>query len=299
MDSADIEKQGLQPLQPELVQIENITTVSELLRITAKLQRKGIGAMMNGSVDQDEKSSDQMAIHIWQGGLGMPNREYYFNTDEKTVSVRKAYRLYLYQSFRSLGKDSLAASKAANDVFQLEIRLARVSRKLQDLRDPNANYYKMNVALVQKNYFNIRWADFLKEWGIPVVDSVIVGQPEFLAELNKEIKTTPLPVWKNYLSFQLLNGSAAYLNQAVFNDKFNYTRSLSGVSIPKPRWKRVLDAEEGAMGEALGQLFVKGYFPEKSKRRYIDMVEAIRDAYKNRIMHLSWMSDSTKKTGFV
>ncbi len=295
MDSASIERQGLAPLMPNLLQIRKIYNLQTLLREAAELHKMGIGAVFGDGVSQDEKKSDQMAYHLQQGGLGMPDRDYYFNTDEKTVHVRAAYRLYLYKSFRTLGQDSAGAVAAANGVYQLESRLAKASRKLEDLRDPDSNYNKMNLALIQKKYYKIGWNDYLMSSGLPLIDSAIVGQPEFFLALNQELSHTPLKDWKNYLDFHLLSGSAAYMYMAVFNDRFEYRRSISGVEVPQPRWKRVLNAEENAIGEALGQLFVKEYFPEKSKERYSNMVEAIRDAYKERIMHLTWMSDSTKQ----
>jgi putative endopeptidase len=299
MDTSAIEKQGLQPLQAELAKIDQIKNVKDLLAETALLQRKGIGVLMKENVDQDEKKSDEMTFHIAQGGLGMPDRDYYFNTDEKTVKVRQAFQLYLFQSFRTLGKDTAEAIRDADGVFQLEARLAKASRKLAALRDPDSNYTKMSVATMQKRYSGVDWKEYFKNSGIANIDSTVVGQPEFLLALNHELTATNLGDWKNYLSFHLLSSSAPYMDTAIFNQRFNYGRTLSGVKIPKVRWKRVLDAEERAMGEAVGQIFVKEYFPEKSKQRYNDMVEAIRDAYKERILHLTWMSDSTKQKALL
>ena len=299
MDSAGIDKQGLTPLKPDLDTIQHVASLEEFLSVFARLQKKGVSGLMGGGIYQDEKKSDQMALHLSQGGLGMPDRDYYFNTDEKSVSVRKAYQLYLYKSFRSLGKDSIGAVAAANAVYALETALAKASRKIEALRDPNANYHKMNLAQLQKLYYKIGWKDFLLNSSIPVIDSVIVGQPEFFVALNQELTKTPLETWKNYLAFHLLSSSASYMSQDLFTDRFNYRKSITGVLSPKLRWKRVLDAEENAIGEALGQLFVHEYFPEKSKKRYNEIVEAIRDAYKERIMRLSWMSDSTKQKALL
>ncbi len=299
MDSAGIEKQGLQPLQPDLIKIEKITSLEDFLRVTAELGKIGVDALMGGGIYQDEKKSDQMALHISQGGLGMPDRDYYFNMDQKSITVRKAYQTYLFRSFRTLGKDSAAAVAAASKVYDLESRLAKASRKIEALRDPNTNYHMMGLPRMQKLYFKINWKEFLKNSGITQVDSVIVGQPEFLVALNQELTRTPIETWKDYLAFHFLNNFASYLNQSVFTDRFDYRRSLSGVQTPKPRWKRVLDAEENAIGEALGQLFVQEYFPEKSKQRYNDIVEAIRTAYKERIMRLSWMSDTTREKALL
>ncbi|HEY4154557.1 MAG TPA: M13 family metallopeptidase, partial [Puia sp.] len=295
MDSAGIEKQGLTPLEPDLIRIGKIASVRDLIQVAADLHRKGVQVLLADEISQDEKYSDQMAYHLGQGGLGMPDRDYYFNTDEKTVQVRKSYRHYLFNAFRTLGKDSSEAMKAAEGVYQLETRLAKASRKIAALRDPDSNYHKMGIGPLQKLCFRIDWKDYLKNTGIASIDSLIVGQPEFLEALNRELFQTPLEVWKNYLAFHLLNHSAYYLDTQIYMDRFNYTRAITGVEIPRPRWKRVLDAEQDAIGEALGQLFVKEYFPEKARQRYRDLVESIRNAYKERIRKLTWMSDSTRQ----
>jgi putative endopeptidase len=295
MDSAGIDQQGLQPLQPDLDTIKAIRNTADLLRVTAFLHQKNINSLFADEVGQDDKYSDQMAYQLGQGGLGMPNRDYYFNTDPKSTHVREVYRHYLFSTFRQLGKDSLSAQKEANAVFQLESRLAQASRKLAALRDPNENYHKMTSAALQQLTPNISWKDWFKNSGITPVDSVIVGQPEFYAALNSELSKTPVADWKSYLQAHLVQSAAPFLDRQTFANYFTYRQSLTGVAVPKPRWKRVLDAEERAMGEALGQLFVKEYFPEKSKQRYSDMVEAIRTAYKERIQKLTWMSDSTKQ----
>jgi putative endopeptidase len=299
MDSADIDKQGLNPLQPDFSAIDKIATIPDLLKEAAILQNKGINVLLGEDISQDEKNSDKNVFHIYQGGLGMGNRDYYFNTNAKTLKVRAAYQLYQYKAFKSMGKDSMAATAAANSVYDLETKLAKASRKLQDLRDPDSNYHKMSVSSMQKLYFRIGWNDFFNSTGIKSLDTVVVGQPEFLAALNQELTKTPLDVWKNYLLFHLLMHSAVYLDSTNYYNIFSYYQTRSGVEKPKPRWKRVLDAEESAMGEALGQLFVKENFNEKTKQRYSDLVEAIRDAYKERIMKLSWMSDSTKQKALL
>jgi len=257
--------------------------------------KKGIGCLFGEYIAQDDKNSEVVAYQLFQGGLGMPNRDYYFNTDSKTTNVKQAYQKYLYKTFRQLGDDSATANKNEVAVFQLETNLARASRKLADLRDPYKNYNKMSEASLQKLSDNINWESYLKQIGINKLDSAIVGQPEFYTALNRELKSGSIGVWKNYLRFHLMMSSAPYLDTATYNNLFEYRKTLSGVSKQRPRWKRVLDAEEQVMGEALGQLFVKEYFNEKAKQRYNDLVEAIRDAYKDRIKNLSWMSDSTKQ----
>ncbi len=295
MDSDAVNKQGLQPLQNDLQSINKINSANDIIALAAAFHKKGVGVLFNDYVAQDDKNSELMVYQFMQGGIGLPNRDYYFNTDAKSVAARNAYQKYLFKTFGQLGNDSITATKNCAAVFALETKLAKASRKLADLRDPYKNYNKMNVAGLQKFSSNIDWNNYLKITGITKLDSVIVGQPEFYAALNNEIRSTNIDDWKNYFRFHLIRSSAAYLDSVTFNNAFEYRKTLTGAAKPRPRWKRVLDSEESAMGEALGQLFVKEYFNEKAKQRYNDLVEAIRDAYKDRIKNLSWMSDSTKQ----
>jgi putative endopeptidase len=295
MDTVAIEKQGLSPLREDLELIDKINSAPDIIHVAATFHKKGIGCLFGEYIAQDDKNSNIMAYQLYQGGIGMPNRDYYFNTDSRSVAVRNAYQKYLYKTFRELGNDSVAASKNAQSVFQLETTLAKSSRKLADLRDPYKNYNKMSIASLQNLSPNINWSSYLKELGINKLDSAIIGQPEFYSALNTELKSSGINDWKNYLRFHLVSSLASYLDTTTYNNLFEYRKTLSGASKPRPRWKRVLDAEENSVGEALGQLFVKEYFNEKAKQRYSDMVEAMRDAYKERIEKLTWMSDSTKK----
>ena len=300
MDSAAIEKAALQPVSGDLLQIDRIETIPEFLKLTAAFGSKGVDALFSPGVYQDEKNSEQMALHVWQGGLGMPDRDYYFNTDEKTNRVREAYRNYVYRSFRLLGQDSIVARKNARDVYDLEARLAKNSRKIEQLRDPGSNYHKMALPDMQQRFKIISWDSFLTQADFQrLPDSIIIGQPEFLAAVCTELTKTPVAIWKQYLSLHYLQSVARYLNDDVFMNWFNYRRQLSGAEKPKARWKRVLDAESIAMGEALGHLFVEEYFPEHSKQRYITMVESMRTAYAERIRKLTWMSDSTKQKALL
>jgi putative endopeptidase len=294
MDSAKLNKEGIQPLKPLLQKIDALNTNADITALAANFHNIGIGCIFTDYVAQDDKNSEAMAYQLMQGGLGMPNRDYYFNTDSKTVNVRNAYQQYLLETFIQLGNDSATARSNAASVFNLEHKLATSSRKLADLRDPYKNYHKISLADVKKLMPNFGWDEYLKISGIKTLDSVIVGQPEFYSALNNELKMTSLADWKNYLKIHLVLSEAAYLDDITYQHFFDYRKALSGTSKPRPRWKRTLDAEEHILGEALGQLFVKEYFPEKAKERYSNLVEAIRDAYKARIQHLDWMSDSTK-----
>jgi putative endopeptidase len=295
MDTLSIQKEGLAPLKEDLDLINKIGSVADIVHVAALFHRKGIGCLFTEYIAQDDKNSEEMAYQLYQGGLGMRNRDYYFNTDSKTVAVRNAYQKYLYKTFRELGDDSNASVKNAQSVFQLEAGLAKASRKLADLRDPYANYHKMSVSSLQKLSPKINWPVYLKEVGINKLDSTILGQPEFYSALNNELSTANINDWKNYLRLHLVLSSCPYLDSTTYNNYFEYSKSLTGASTPRSRWKRVLDVEENAIGEALGQLFVKEYFNEKAKQRYSELVEAMRNAFKERIEKLTWMSDSTKQ----
>lgn len=296
MDSAAAESAKLSPLQKDFDAINAISNADQLTEVISHLHRKGIGGMFSDYVAQDDKNSEAMAFMLHQGGLGMSNRDYYFNTDERTLKVKAAYKDYMLKTFRQL--DSNKAEANAEAVFTLETKLAKASRKLADLRDPYKNYNKMSWDELAKTCPSINWKNYAQITGASKVDSVIVGQPEFYTALGKEVSSTSLDTWKNYLKLRLIQGSAAYLDTTTYNNLFTYRKTITGASEPRPRWKRVLDAEEDAIGEALGQLFVKEYFNETAKKRYSDMVENVREAYRERIAKLSWMSDSTKQKAY-
>src|SRR6186997_1301193 len=184
-------------------------------------------------------------------------------------------------------------------IAYLQTKLAQASRKLADLRDPYANYNKKAIADLGKMSASIDWNNFLTTEGVKSIDSVIVGQPEFFKALETILKSTPINVWKSYVRFNLISDFAGSLPDRFGVTAFNFNKLFSGAKERRPRWKRVMQSEENAMGELLGQLYVKKYFNETAKKRYIDLVEAIRDALRERIKNLSWMSDSTKEKAYA
>lgn len=296
MDTVAIEKQGLSPLQAELTAIQNTTDLPSLLNQAAKMHAYGVGVFFGEGVSQDAKNSELMSYQLWQGGLGLPSRDYFFNTDERSVKIKMAYSPYVKTIFTLMGTESSVADKKAQAIVAFEEALAKNSRKLEALRDPYANYNKMSIAELNKLTSAINWQSIIATIGLKKVDTIIVGQPEFLVALNALLKSTDIQTLKDYMSFHLVNDYASYLSAAFANARFDfYGKVIRGTKAQRPRWKRVLDAEEGAMGEALGQLFAKEYFNETAKKRYEDMVENVRDAYKARIEKLTWMTDSTKQ----
>lgn len=297
LDSVGIEKLGVAALNEPLGRIEQIKDLSSLLDVTAYLNTIGVRTFISARVGQDDKNSSKMMLQLGQTGLGLPNRDYYFKSDARTVKIRNEYtNNYLPNMLRLSGLTAEQANMAAKSIFTIEKALADSSRKLEDLRDPYRNYNKITIAQFDKLTPNINWDVFFTKMGINRVDSVIIGQPEYFKAVNKALTTFSIADWKAYLRWKLLSGYAPYLNSAIDQENFRFTGTvLSGRKQQLPRWKRVLDTENGIMGELLGQLFVKEYFPVKAKMRYVALVEAIRQSYKEHIEKLDWMSPATKK----
>ncbi len=299
MDSATIEQQGTQYLHPYFEEINSIKDIPSFINIVADLDNMGVNTLFSYEVSQDDKKSDEMAFRLDQGGLGLPDRDYYFNKDSSTQNIRIAYVAHIAKILGFQGRDSLSAWKAAAHILHLETSLAKVSRKLADLRDPYANYHKIAIADLKKLSSFIGWELFLKDIGVTEIDSVIVGQPEFFKSLDGILKSTSINDWKNYLTYHLVSSFSNALPDKYGIESFHFEKLFSGAKLRKPRWKRVIQSEQGAMGELLGQLYVKKYFDSAAKQRYVKMAEAIRSAYKDRIEKLTWMSDSTKQKALI
>jgi putative endopeptidase len=299
MDSTKIEADGLKPVQSLLDKVNAITDVKSLLSTVTDLKKIGSSTLFSDFVVQDAKKSDAMAYTLWQGGLGLPEREYYFKTDSATVNIRAEYQKYIAKLLTMSGDNPDSAAKAAKSILDLETKMATSSRKIEDLRDPYKNYNKTAISDLPKLASNIDWPAFMGTIGLKSIDSVIVGQPEFFTSLNTLLKSTPIAVWKSYVKFNLMSDLTPILPDQFGVENFNFSKLFSGAKERKPRWKRVIQMEEGAMGEMLGQLYVKEFFNEKAKKRYTDMVEAIRTALKDRISKLTWMGDSTKQKAYT
>jgi putative endopeptidase len=300
MDSASTEQQKLQPIAPELQAIDAAKDLKGVIAVLTDFQMKGISGGFSTGVYQDAKNSDAMALYFNQGGLGLPNRDYYFNSDSRTKGIREGYQQYLTEVFQTLGNNGATSAQKAALHLQLETRLAKASRKLEDLRDPYRNYNKMSVSGLNALCPSVNWPELLKAQDIKSVDSVIVGQPEFYKELDAALRATPVPVLQDYLRFHLLRSTAPYLDSNTYLQYFRfYSTKIRGIEKPLPRWKRMLQLEDRLMGEALGKVFVKEFFPEAAKERYSKMVEEVRDALHARIEQLDWMSDSTKQKAYT
>lgn len=299
MDSAKIEQDGIKPLQPYLDKINAVTDGKTLQATFAELYRIGIGGPISMYVGQDDKNSAVYALQMQQTGLGLPEREYYFQNDSATLAVRAAYVKYITQMLTLLGSDPVKAATGAKNILAMETQMAKAFRKREALRDPYANYNKFAVSDLVKVSADIDWAGFMRIIGVPKIDSVIIGQPEAYRQNGVLLKTTPLDTWKDYMRFRLADEFAGALPDTFGRADFAYSQNFTGARERKARWKRVISSEEGLMGELMGKLYVHDYFDSTAKKRYSDMVENIRTALKNRIQNLTWMSDSTKQKAYA
>ncbi len=296
MDTNTIEQKGIEPLRDELNKINALQTPKDVMAQAAHMHTYGVGVFFGEGASQDQKNSEVYAYYMSQGGLGLPNRDYYFNTDARTSKIREAYPAYVTTILKLTGVGSNAAKTKAAAIIALETKLAKSSRKLEDLRDPYKNYNKMAISDLSKLSAHIEWPATLQQIGVKHVDSVIVGQPEFYKTLDEVIAKENIQTLKDYMSFHLVSQFASYLSKPFVDASFDfYSKTIRGAEKQRPRWKRALDAEEGAIGEALGQLFAKEYFNESAKKRYELIVENVRTAYKNRMEKLDWMNDSTRQ----
>ena len=295
IDSVKANELGYTPIKPELDRIAALKSGADVQAEIARLIPLGVDALIGPNVQQDAKNSDKMALYLWQSGLGLPNRDYYVNTDTRTKNIRRAYLRHVAATFRLLGQDSTTANAHAARVMALETTLAKSSRKLEALRDPYANYHKMSVAQLDKLAPGLDWQAWFGQMGHPRLDSVIVGQPEFYQTVDKLLKTTPVADWQAYLSWQLTHEYAPTLSEQFDQENFHfYGTVLRGATSQRPRWKRVLDMEERALGDALGQLFVQEYFKPEAKARYDTLVQRVEASFAEHIQHADWMSAPTK-----
>jgi len=296
MDTLTIEKAGLKPLAMQFAKIEAIQDVPSLMNTIGYLHTIGASPAFSFYVSQDDKISSKHAVFFSQGGLGLGNRDYYFNTDEQTVKIRTEYVKHLQTMMQLMGDDAATAKTAAGTIMKMETDLAKISRKLEALRDPVKNYNKMSLSQFKASTPAIAWENVLPQLGIAKADTVIVGQPEFYKGLDKIVSTYSIADWKTYLKWDLVNSYASYLNNAIEKQNFAfYSTVMNGVKEQKPRWKRIVEQTDGALGELVGQVYVADYLPKGSKEKLLEIGNNIRDVYAEHIKKLDWMSDATKQ----
>lgn len=300
MDESAIDREGLQPLAPWLSRIQAITSPKELIAAIAQLQAQGLNAGFHFEAEIDDKDTKSMIAGLSQGGLGLPERDYYFRPGKNAAEIRVAYVAHIARLFELAGDTPEAAQAAADSVMALESKLAKASRTLVELRDPEKNYNKFERSALIKLAPGIDWNGYFETIAFPSSETtVLVRQPEFFAALGGLLGSEPLADWRNYLRWHLVSGGANFLSKPFVEEHFAfYGKKLSGTTELRPRWKRVLAAEDAAIGEDLGQLYVRRAFSPAAKARAQAMVDNCKLAMRERIRAAKWMSQATKAEAY-
>jgi putative endopeptidase len=282
-------------LKKDFKMIDDINNIKGIVHAAAYVHTVAGSPMFSFGVGQDDRISSKNAVFIWQGGLSLPDKRYYFDADSAAMMIRQKFVMHASSMFKIFGYHDVKAKQAAENLMTLETALAKASRNREDTRDPLKNYNKISFKQLAKTTPNLDWYIFTKDVGLRTVDTVIVGQPEFLTALNGYLKTVSIDTWKNYLKYHLVRGLAAYLDDKTYLEIFRfYSTTLRGVQEPKPRWKRVVERTDGSLGELIGQVYISEYLPKGAKEKLLEIGNAIKEVYAERIKKLDWMSEVTK-----
>lgn len=299
MDTLKIEKQGLRPLLPYLQMIDSIQNSKDVIRMIAYMHSYGIGCLFGFYITQDQKKSEQYIAYISQGGLGLPDRDYYTKDDDDSKRIRSEYLVHIQKVFDLAGKGT-SENTPSDEVIKMETALATASMTNVELRDDEKQYNKYSYDQLLSKFPNIFWNDYFQGVGISKVPELIVSQPDFFMQVDEMMKGVSIPQWKIYLKWCLINEAADKLTSALEMQNFRfYGTVLSGTKEMRPRWKRMISATNNALGEPVGQLYVEKNFSPESKKRVNEMVDNLMAAYKERIKSLDWMSEPTKQKALV
>lgn len=300
MDEATIEAEGLKPLAPEFALIAKVKDQKGVQDEITHLHSMGINTLFVLDSTQDFKNSAEVTADIGQGGLGLPDRDYYTKTDEKSKATRDAYVKHVAKMLELMGDDAAKSASEAQTVMALETKLAEASMTRVDQRDPEKVYHRMTVAQLSELIPVFNWPIYFQKTGVPPKTDVNVEQPDFFKAMNQQLTATPLTDWQTYLRWHLINATAAALSSKFVDEDFNFKgKVLQGSKENLPRWKRCAAGTDRALGEALGEVYVRTAFPPAAKARALDMVHNLEAALKSDISTLSWMGDATRKQAIV
>jgi putative endopeptidase len=296
MDEQAIDAAGVKPLEPQLASIAAMNDKAALLAEVAALHKQGIQAVFDFSSTQDFADSTKVIGDAGQGGLGMPDRDYYTRNDERSKTLRTAYLAHVAKMFELAGDSAEKSAGEAQTVMTIETALAKASLTKVQLRDPQANYHKMSAAQLKDLTPDFSWNSFFAEVGLPGLSETNIGQPDFFKEMDRQLNSTSIADWKTYLRWHVIHENAPALSNAFVQENFNfYGKQLTGTAELQPRWKRCVQAVNANVGEALGQVYVEKYFPPEAKARAKEMVNNLLAALRADIPTLSWMTPETKK----
>ena len=296
MDTVKINKDGASPLKPYLVKIDAISNVEQMQDFLNESTKNGMGFIFNFYGSPDNKNSEMIIPQLAQGGLGLPDKSYYFDKGDKAEKIREDYKLHVQKMLEFAGIDSKTAKTASEEIFNIELKLADASLSRLEQRDVERTYNKMPLADVQKLMSNFDWTEYFTTIGLENPGEINVGMPDFFKSLDKMLVDIDINNWKWYLKWHLIDNNSSFLSDDFVNEQFAFFgKELSGSEKIRPRWKRVLGATNGVLSQAIGKVYVEKYFPASSKERMIKLVDNLRAAFKQRINDLTWMSDTTKQ----
>jgi putative endopeptidase len=296
MDERRIESDGAAPVAEELARIGAIRDSPSLAREIGHLHREGNGAAFILSVVQDFKNSIQNIGQLYQGGLGLPDRDYYVSDDARMKEIRAKYLAHVGKMLELAGEAPAAAASHAQTVLDFETRLARKSMTPVEQRDPDAIYHKMPLAKLEALAPGFSWKAYFAEIGLAEPGEINVSQPEFFREIGAMAKQVPRNDWKTYLRWNAIRAAAPFLSSAFVTENFHFFgQTLNGQKELRPRWKRVLETVDGELGEALGQLYVERAFPPEAKVKALEMVANLRAALKDRLQAIDWIGEKTRE----
>jgi putative endopeptidase len=301
MDTATIEKLGLTPIQQAWKQIDGLKSTRELPALMSWLENHGTpDGFFEFGVSQDAKDSSKQIAEIDQGGLSLPDRDYYLDPSPRFVQIRAAYLEHVKKMFVLAGDRPEQAGKEAAAVVEIETALAKASMSRTEMRDPQKTYHIFTVTDFQKTTPEFNWATYFGAIGIGHFDTLNVGMPEFFTSLDALLKNQPVAAWKSYLRWHALHGQASELPKAFFDENFAFfAKTLGGQQLPQPRWKRCTGAADGALGEAVGQDWVRKNFPPAAKQSMDKLVAALEKSLGEDIQTLPWMSEETRKAAEI
>lgn len=295
MDTTAIEAAGTKPLEPELARIAALKSIANLPALTESLHSRGVGVLFRFNSTQDAKDSTQEIGAAFQGGLGLPEREYYLKQDDKSKSLREAYTKHVAKMLELLDDSADQSVAEASAILRIETSLATASMKNTDLRDPDKTYHKMTLADLKTLTPNFSWETYFKAVGHPELKEINVGQPEFFKALDALLTATPLDDWKTYLRWHLVHSAASGLPEKFVAEDFDFTgKTLTGAKEIQPRWKRCVQSTDRVLGEALGQAYVQKHFPPEAKARALAMVHNLIAALHDDLQTLPWMGSDTR-----
>ncbi len=296
MDTARIKETGINVIQDDLNSINDLRTKTDVQHHIAKMQQESIYPLFYFFADADQKNSNMEIANFYQGGLGLPDVEYYTGTDSRAQALRDAYLKYIARMFVLSGDDEKTAAANAKTVIDIESSLANISKTRTERRDAEKNYYKTNLNGLIEISPSFDWEGYFDTLGLPEPGDINLSQKDFIAGISPVMDQYPVDDWKVYLKWNLLNSSANYMSDDFVNEHFDfYGKTLSGQQELKPRWKRVMSTTSSGLGEAIGQLYVQKYFPPEAKEKMVVLVENLRKSFGKRIKNLDWMSDETKQ----